>query len=225
MKDYVSPSYSSNAFTCPFCGVYAQQEWTVLYEPSPLPDPRSGRVTYNVSHGIYSTCLKCREDAFWFKKMMLYPATSTSPMPHPDLPESLKEDYLEARDIVQRSPRGAAALLRVVIDELVTHLGGTGSNVFNRIGSLVAQKKVDPRVQRALDSVRIVANDSVHPGERNVKDNHELANALFGLVNLIVQQAITTDKDIDAFYAQLPESKLQAIDDRDERLKRQPDEP
>ena len=136
-------------------------------------------------------------------------------MPHPDLPDDLKQDYLEARDIVARSPRGASALLRHVIDNLVTNLGGTGENIFERIGSLVAKKKVDPRVQKSLDSVRIVANDALHPGELNVKDTPELANALFGLVNLIVQEAITRDKEIDAFYSLLPETKLAAIAKRD----------
>lgn len=40
-------------------------------------------------------------------------------MPHPDLPDDIKEDYEKARSIVSRSPRSVAALLRLAVDKLL----------------------------------------------------------------------------------------------------------
>ena len=49
---------------------------------------------------------------------MLIPANSTAPMPNVDMPKCVKELYEEARGIVNKSPRGAAALLRLALDKL-----------------------------------------------------------------------------------------------------------
>lgn len=210
MANYVEPTFNEGVFTCPHCSGLTQHDWYSL-EGS---HTETGDAI-EVERLWLATCFGCKDDSIWYDKRMVFPFASTAPPPHPDLPDDLKDDYKEARDIVQRSPRGAAALMRLVLDGLVTELGGTGNNIFERIGNLVSQRKIDPRVQKALDSVRLVGNDSAHPGELNVKDTPEMANALFGLVNLVVQQAITTNKEIDAFYDSLPEGRRKAIQERD----------
>ena len=68
---------------------------------------------------------------------MVYPAKSTAPLANPDMPEEIKADYNEARDILQRSPRGAAALLRLAIQKLCIHVGESGKNPNDDIASLV----------------------------------------------------------------------------------------
>jgi len=46
----------------------------------------------------------------------IYPLVDLSiPEPHPDMPESVRADYLEAFRVFTTSPRGAAALLRLAI--------------------------------------------------------------------------------------------------------------
>lgn len=135
----------------------------------------------------------------WCNKRMVYPRVMTAPRPNTDLPDDLKVDFEEARQIAEISPRGAAALLRLVIQKLCKELGEGGKNINDDIGALV-KKGLPVKVQRALDTVRVVGNNAVHPGELDLKDDRETVAALFGLVNVIVEVMISQPKHIDALY-------------------------
>jgi hypothetical protein len=146
---------------------------------------------------------------------VLYPSgISAAPLPHVEIPENVKREYLEAKDIVNASPRGAAALLRLALQKLCVHLGGGGANLNDDIGLLV-QSGLPVQIQQALDVVRVIGNNAVHPGEISVDDNPEIAQALFGLINVIVENRIAEPKRIQALYASLPEGARNAIDRRD----------
>jgi hypothetical protein len=71
------------------------------------------------------------------------------------------------------------------------------------------------KIQKALDIVRVIGNDAVHPGQLDLKDNKATAGELFSLINLIAEVMITQPKNIDALYDNLPDDKRQAIEDRD----------
>jgi hypothetical protein len=137
-------------------------------------------------------------------------------LPNLDLPEEIKNDYEEAAKIVNISPRGASALLRLAIQKLCKELGGEGKNINNDIASLV-EKGLPARIQKALDTVRVVGNESVHPGVLDVKDNKEIAFALFKLVNIITDKMISEEKQIDEIYNSLPQEKLDQINNRDKK--------
>ena len=49
----------------------------------------------------------------------------------------MQADYQEAREIVNASPRGAAAILRFVIQTLKKELGEEGRDINSDIGELV----------------------------------------------------------------------------------------
>jgi hypothetical protein len=55
----------------------------------------------------------------------------------------------------------------------------------------------------------------VHPGQLDMKDDHETAVQLFELINFIVEDRIARPKKIQALYNRLPETKRQAIEKRD----------
>jgi hypothetical protein len=94
------------------------------------------------------------------------------------------------------------------------NLGESGDNINADIKDLV-EKGLPVQIQQALDAVRVIGNESVHPGEMNLNDSPEVARALFGLVNLIVDNRIAQPKRIAELYGSLPADKLAAIAKRD----------
>ena len=140
------------------------------------------------------------------------------PPPNPGLPDNITKDYEEAGTIVELSPRGAAVLLRLCIEKLCIHLGEPGKNLNKDIGALVA-KGLDESIQKALDTVRVLGNESVHPGTLDLSDDRQTVKKMFGLVNEIAQTMITIPGERDELYNMLPEDKRKRIDDRDKEAK------
>jgi hypothetical protein len=131
------------------------------------------------------------------------------------VPDDVKADFLEANEIIDKSPRGAAALLRLCIQKLMPHIGEKGNNINDDIASLV-RKGLDSRIQKALDVVRVVGNNAVHPGQIDLKDDKATAAKLFGLVNVIVESQITQVKHIEEmFETVVPETAKAQIEKRD----------
>jgi Domain of unknown function (DUF4145) len=91
-----------------------------------------------------------------------------------------------------------------------------GENLNDDIGALVAAG-LETGVQKALDVVRVVGNNAVHPGQIDLKDDRAIALTLFQLVNLIIERCISLPKKLDAMYAGLPPGALKAIDTRDKK--------
>lgn len=210
MTSYTAPQYRLTAFNCPLCGAFANHEWYVACK-------------YNGGHygtcediGI-SNCKHCGRHTIWVAQKLIFPFTGTAPLPNPDMPEDVREDYEEARNLLMISPRGAAALLRLAIQKLCKHLGGSGDNINSDIAALV-RNGLPQKLQQALDSVRVIGNNAVHPGQIDLKDDVETANKLFVFINIICDNQITQPKMIDEFYnTKIPDNLRQAIDKRDNK--------
>ncbi len=149
---------------------------------------------------------------------MIYPSNGGVPMANADLSEAIKSNYNEAAEILSKSPRGAAALLRLCIQMLCKDLGQVGKNINKDIAELV-KIGLPIKVQQALDYVRVVGNNAVHPGRMDLNDNADIAIRLFSLINLIADVMISQPNEIDKLYKTLPESNLKSIDKRDDNKK------
>jgi hypothetical protein len=171
-----------------------------------------------------AVCTHCRERSCWLADLygeiepvngrMLSPAATVAPMPHPDMPVDVRADYEEARLIAASSPRGAAALLRLGIQKLCVHLGEDGKNINDDVASLV-KKGLPIEIQQALDVVRVVGNNAVHPGELTASDVAAVSSALFELVNQIVEERISRPKKLQTLFSKLPQGAQDAIKKRD----------
>ena len=188
----------------------------------------SNRIKYvNVTHSTAFTAQDVAQSAHipgkemaktvvvWMDGTMVVPDMEGVPYPNDDLIDDIKEDYMEARSVLSRSPRGAAALLRLALQKLCKQLGESGRDINSDIANLV-KKGLRPSIQKALDIVRVTGNESVHPGVLDMKDNREVALKLFELVNLIADVMISEPKRVDELYETVvPDEKKKAIAGRD----------
>lgn len=131
------------------------------------------------------------------------------------MPAQIMSEYAEAAAILPGSPRGSAALLRLAVQKLLPLLGATKRDINHQIGELVEKGIISARVQKALDTLRVIGNEAVHPGTIDLTDNVEVAMALFRLLNFIVDKAISEPKHADEMFALLPPDKLAGIAQRD----------
>ena len=65
--------------------------------------------------------------------------------------------------------------------------------------------------------VRVIGNNSVHPGQIDLRDDKATASRLFHLVNIIVEAMISATKHIEEMYEGLPEGAKKAIAKRDKK--------
>ncbi len=161
-----------------------------------------------------SSCFRCKKVAIWIGDNLIYPQSRVAPPANPDLTGEIREDYDEASSILDLSPRGAAALLRLSIQKLCKELGQPGNNINDDIAALVSAG-LSQQIQRALDTVRVIGNNAVHPGQIDLRDDRATALSLFTFVNLIVDKMISEPKRVAEAYNNLPESARDAIKERD----------
>lgn len=166
---------------------------------------------YNVQ---LSSCYNCKALAVWIHDRLIHPQRGEAPAANTDMPADIRRDYDEASTILNHSPRGAAALIRLGIQKLCKELGQSGKNINDDIGALV-KTGLDLRIQQALDVVRVVGNNAVHPGQIDLRDDRATAETLFKLLNLIVDRTISEPKHVKQMYDALPDSQLKAIEKRD----------
>lgn len=218
MRDYVKPEFKKEAFTCPHCRVFAKINWDSLY---------SNWLNLQSGHEYYiAVCDCCKKEMIWQKNnksaKMVYPKQSVIP-PEKDMPEKVRGIYEEASLVLGDSPRASCALLRLALQELMIYLRDNhgdygdlkGKKIDEDIGILVKNHTLPAKIQKALDSVRIIGNNAVHPKELDINDNPDIAETLFKMINLIVKAMITEGKEVDELFAKTPQGARDAIAKRD----------
>lgn len=215
MED-TSPKVNKQSFCCPHCKVFAQQQW---FRPTLVETHGNMGISDRgpLEDFLLNKCSNCNKYLIWHGDSILFPLPLDGPDASKDMPADVAEDFNEARAVLALSPRSSAALLRLALQKLCKHLGQPGKNINDDIKALV-KDGLPPKIQQALDIVRVVGNNAVHPGHIDLRDNYEIALALFGLLNFIVQEMITRPKEIDAIYKTLPQDALDQITRRDSNV-------
>lgn len=136
---------------------------------------------YNIYNLFISRCFNCDGLSIWIHNKLVYPTKGEAPPANPDMSPNIRRDYEEASAILDHSPRGAAALLRLSIQKLCIELGQPGKNINDDIKALV-EAGLSQRVQMALDALRVIGNNAVHPGQIDLWDDRATAESLFRLL-------------------------------------------
>jgi len=209
---YLTPKYEEPKFTCPHCGALAGMKWEELFSPKcesvllerAICDACSDFSIWNIETDEYGLEPSGR---------LIYPEKQTAPLPNSDLSDDCKKDYMEAREIQFKSPRGAAALLRLCIEKICIEKGAKEDKLFDKIGGLI-NKGIPPLAGKSLDVVRIFANDSVHPAQLRTCDTAEVVDKLFSVVNIIAEHLFTQPRLVEELHDQIPVSKLRPSEKR-----------
>lgn len=197
--------FRASAFHCPNCGVYAKQEWYNVAKGN-ISNQGLGYYEGFISDLYLSLCSQCSNYALWLNDKIIYPALSTAPWPKEDMPLNVRDDYLEARSIVSKSPKAASALLRLCLQKLMCYLGESGKNMELDISSLI-KKGLPERFRDAFWAVRAIGAETVPPGQLSLADDLETATALFNLINMLVESTISQQRKVNQLYTMLPNPK------------------
>ena len=243
-QKYIPPKYKGKAFNCPHCHAYAHQRWFFICRYRIDTDAKvldflnqsniNRRQVREVQNAIrtfvlqlygsshisgkdLSFCDHCKKYSIWVNSKMVHPRTFAAPPPIEEMPDSVKELYNEARCINNDSPRGACALLRLAVQLLIKELGENKKNLNQAISKLV-ERGLSPEIQQALDSIRVIGNNAVHPSHIDLKDNPKTMNTLFKLINFITEKMIKEKQQIEEIYSSLPEKEKNAIEQRDQKV-------
>ena len=172
----VAPSPGASSFHCPHCGVLAEQRWErpvagfgekAAHIERPHTSDQRGAVIWRVAR-----CQHCRDFTLWVNDRLVHPDESSVEDPNSDLSEAIQRDYREAASILGRSPRGAAALLRLALEKLCGELNAEGDDLNAQIRDLVG-RGLPAAIQKSLDAVRVTGNEAVHPGLMDIADDED----------------------------------------------------
>ena len=219
---FVYPQYKLDGFNCPHCRAYAHQCWSDVIANGFFNKSAFYENAFegNLVGFRAAKCSKCSNISIWLGDKMIYPESASVPEPNCDLSEDIKADYREAASILNQSARGSAALLRLCLQKLCKQLGLPGESLNSDIETLV-QRGLSSDLQKAMDSLRVVGNNAVHPGYIDLKDNRDIAVKLFALVNFVAEKMISDKKRVEEFYSSvIPEDTKTAISQRHEKANR-----
>ena len=228
---FIPPTYNENAFNCPHCEAYAHQKWIDnhsllqwqygflrlnlnLFEREPdfhniIKRNQEGIMITQLSSRIsWAICMRCSKASIWLNKKMLFPDSIEVSMPNEDLDDEIKEVYMEAASVLQKSPCSAAALLRLALEKLCRQLDCKGKDLYENIGHL-AEKGLPQDVEDAMDSIRNVGNKAIHSGKIDLRDDDKTAKVLFDLINFISEEMLTKPKGRKKFLEKWANSKKQ----------------
>jgi len=206
---FVPPSFRGNAFNCPYpeCQVYGYQDWqTILF----CGQEKGDEFSYPGRGYDVSLCPSCQKHAFWYEETLIFPIEGALEIPNvnEDMPESAMIDYLEAGTIANKSPRSAAALLRLAIEKICTENRGKKESLNTAIGALFSEGVISRSVKESLDLLRLTGNDAVHVSRIDTDRDVNHVILLFELVNEVVEDLYTRPRLKKELFEKFPQTQL-----------------
>jgi hypothetical protein len=189
---YVPPGPDKQSFTCPRCGVLAQQKWyRLLYDPKGWIAQISQQAHAMSMAGRYSLddefltklselplhlrpviesqnhlsiafCQHCGGFTLWLGDAMIYPQVGGAPPPHEEMPPRIRELYEEARGVLPASPRASAALLRVALEGLLEEAGYRQGRLADRLEKAREDGNLSASTYKLAETLRYAGNAAAH---------------------------------------------------------------
>lgn len=216
---------------CPQCEI----EFEIPNINRPMVFPKSSNDGVNITSWVYCPNKKCNQLIITIKTGIMKPSSArdfkienveqinndeqiiyppkpqTAPMPTEDMPEEIRTDYMEARAVVDASPRSAIALLRLCTENLVNYLEVKGKNLNEKIDNL-GKRGYSKDTIIALDLLREIGNSAIHKLDENTT-THENALRLFKAFNMVVNELVER-KEVKELLDGMPDKVKQRIENR-----------
>lgn len=223
MTPYLQDGPHDHIIFCPKCQSNNQHTTHQLYY-------RTGENYIHEVPLVRHVCTMCSMKSFdYYKKSetsgnynfyRLYPQESPANLPpaSPDLPPTCKETYIEAGLIFEHSPRSAAVLLRLCLQQLLEHLGFKDT-IFNMIAAATIKLHLPEHIQQFMDVTRHYGNEAAHESELTLNPDEQRENVeyMFSIINEITHHAITIPQKSQQAYNKLPESVRKSIENRNKK--------
>jgi hypothetical protein len=97
------------------------------------------------------------------------------------------EDFEEAAAILNKFPRGAAALTRICIQKMMPLVKGNAKNLDENFSSLV-RKGLEVEIQQAMDVLQVVRKSPLQPSEVDLKEENETAKKVLNSLRDILER-------------------------------------
>lgn len=174
---------------CPYCGVRFSIEGVNAYHTSLN---FSSSLAYAVGLDIGSEdkhftvsahkCPECREQVIWLNRLegdsvgdrevaettLVFPRFRIALLP-PEVSSDFAEEYREARNTLDLSPKASAALSRRALQRLIREKEGIKARtLFMEIEQLLELNKLPTYLAQDLDSIRNIGNFAAHATEDQV---------------------------------------------------------
>ena len=164
-----------------------------------------------------STCYNCNGFALWVRDELVFPgrvvetpyvviqgvqatgeqaqelATEHAEKPANDVEgetddsEDAAEDFEEAASILKNSPRGAAALMRICIKNMMPLLNEQGARLDDSISALVS-KGLEVQIQQSMDALQVLRKCPFKPGHFDWTEDKETATKLLKFLKGIMER-------------------------------------
>src|SRR6516225_5737683 len=130
-----------------------------------------------------SSCHSCNGFALWVGERLAFPINVDK------TPALVEEDLEEAAAILNKSPRGAIALMRVCIQKLMPLLKQDSENLNDSMSSLV-RKGLEVEIQQAMEVLQVLGNDPAQPTSLDTQEDKEMALRFVDSLKAILERRV-----------------------------------
>lgn len=167
MAEHINPQINLDAFNCPICGAFAQQEWSYAkgYDKAIANIQGATKWTSNLTGFSFSQCSRCQNHSIWLNKnnSLIYPKNSMRNFDLTEIPKDLATDYEEACLVLSDSPKASAALSRRCLQSMLRVQGFESKSLAQEIQNAIDNGKLPSHIEESLDAIRNIGNFAAHP--------------------------------------------------------------
>ena len=116
----------------------------------------------------------------------------------------VEEDFEEAAAILNKSPRGAAALMRICIQKLLPLLKDNGTDR-SHYDSALMRKGLEVEIQQAMEVLQVLQSDSAQLTTFESQEDKEMAFRIIDSLTAILERRTLQNRD--------PEERVSEADD------------